>query len=450
MATMKMTESHPKKLSWLDAIEIKSKHSSFGLSVIGKLMMLDYSTPVFTSDSISDDIPASDDLETDNIFLFNSQESNTIRLHPMDVMNVIYSCCNTMLLQILMEKLFLCRLSIPLVFPDINRDSKLTFIMWSLRTLTSKWKNEAGKQVELSLVDIPQTYFSFLRIGKNHLHMSKSKVLNDLLNSAHQKTFFHRDCENGMSHRIDSTGTIDASWCLPTDNKVGQSHMYAVLNLRGDALQFPEQTKWLCKASNLIFLMFDLDSLKSKEYVRVCDFESTWKSKFVICLIAHSFTQLSSYRKELTELQKYIVNAKDHIFAHMQNWNKSRLLNYAELKNETEKIIDRYMINNTSKKSLEEIRETIGEFNFEIDENDQLCRISSSNARELLKPIEIIDPHLRKPELLPLQGKLWKDWGRLTKEQHRNKITENPVEIISQNKNELKLIRDKQFILVAE
>ena len=54
---------------------------------------------------------------------------------------------------------------------------------------------------------------------------------------------------------------------------------------------------------------------------------------------------------------------------------------------------------------------------------------------------------LRKGELLPLQGKLWKCWGKLNKEQKRNKISEIPVEVFVDNKKKLELIREEQFKL---
>ena len=50
----------------------------------------------------------------------------------MDVMNVIYNCSDNKLLPILMEKLFLCQLSIPLVFPD-RLTNVTTVQLWALR-----------------------------------------------------------------------------------------------------------------------------------------------------------------------------------------------------------------------------------------------------------------------------------------------------------------------------
>ena len=40
-----------------------------------------------------------------------------------------------------------------------------------------------------------------------------------ILSSKHHNTFFHRDCEFGMSNRTDSEGTVEASWYFPAEGE---------------------------------------------------------------------------------------------------------------------------------------------------------------------------------------------------------------------------------------
>ena len=196
--------------------------------------------------------------------------------------------------------------------------------------MRTKHFEERFQQEELSLIDIPLPYFSFLRIGDRRRNclcpfMRKSKLLNDLLNLPHPNPFFHRDSDNGMSPRIDSAGTVDAFWYVASNYIYNRSRLettLALLNLRGNALDFLNQTKWLCQVSNLVFLMFDLRSLKRKEYMRICELGRTRNSKFVICLFADSFHEMDTYLKDLAELETYIMYAKDHILHKFETGTK--------------------------------------------------------------------------------------------------------------------------------
>ena len=92
----------------------------------------------------------------------NKNLPNENNFHYMDVMNVIYNCCDNILLQVIMEKLYICRLAIPLILPDTNKNT-LTFLLWALRGIIPQPKDVCLQ--ELSLVNIPQLFFLFVRVG---------------------------------------------------------------------------------------------------------------------------------------------------------------------------------------------------------------------------------------------------------------------------------------------
>ena len=88
IADLQMEKYYPKRLSWMETIRITRRESSERscLMILDKLVMLDYRA------------------------LLTSVGNARKRMNPMDAMNVIYNCCDTVLFQTLMEKMFMCQL----------------------------------------------------------------------------------------------------------------------------------------------------------------------------------------------------------------------------------------------------------------------------------------------------------------------------------------------------
>ena len=429
---MGMDAFYPNKLSWLDVITIRSEQTSLGLAVIEKLLMMDHRAPFSTVQSIHEPVFLSpfDDV---------CHESDAPTTHPMDVMNVIYNCCNDVLLQILMEKLFLCRLSVPLVYPD-SRRSKLVFSLWSLRTITSKWKDDGGAK-DLSLVSMPQNVVTVIRIGEDHLHISKSKLLNRLLTPTQHDTFFHRSCENGMSTRVISEGTIEAAWYM--SSKADQS--YTILNLRGNALRYKKQTEWVCRISNLVVLMFNMKAVRNREYTKIIESIQREQKTLFIFLVADSIEQIKINKGNLNKLQEYLQQVGINSISY--NCNGRRLLEENEIEKIFRKVIDLHLKRTCEKISLEKLANYCEIYNFCTIENDPVCKNALSKAEKVMISMQTLDPRERKRKFLPLQGELWKNLSELTKEFNRKKITEDPTDFQNEFLNKQNSIRKKTIRL---
>ena len=165
----KMRKLYPHKLSWLDIVTIREKQPTAVLSVIEQLMMLDYRAPLSASVSNFEKLPEVEfevaSKNTDSTSPFdkmrvkkNRSSLDTQALHPMDIMNVVFNCSDNILLQALMEKLFVCRLSIPLIFPDTHTNESI-FLLWALRGIAPEFQSVLCHQEKLPLVYIKQSIF---------------------------------------------------------------------------------------------------------------------------------------------------------------------------------------------------------------------------------------------------------------------------------------------------
>ena len=451
-----MYEFYPKKLSWMDAVTLRGSHPAPGFAVIEKLMMSDYRATTAASailceeDGISN--KAIPDEKVDLSKKFKKFASKTVKsktrkgsstVHPMDVMSAIHNCCDYILLQIIMEKQFVCRLSIPLICPDFQ-SQKFVFLLWSLRGIIPRIKCESEERKEMPLVEIEQAFFAFMRIGR--LSVSKSKLLNEMLSSKHHNTFFHRDCEFSMSSRIDSEGTVDASWYFPVEGESrGFKNIFTILNLRGDAVSYKKQAVWLCKHSNLCFLMFELESLKSESYKELFKLCRNWQSKPVVCFICKAYNETEEYESDMSDCYENLQTQVD-VSNVLCNWNDERLLSAGEWKTEIENAMNRYLKEKYDRNTLIGLSNTLLETEFLLDENDPLCKEASEKVKPFSDTLSKFNPNNRKSTELPLQGQLWRRWGHLKKEQYRNTTPNQDLEkFIASKKSERDQMRSKQF-----
>ena len=365
----------------------------------------------------------------------------------MDIMNAIYNCCDGLLLKTLMEKLNLCRLNIPIIFPDIN-DGNCTLLSWSLRGIVPVWKYKNKCQTNSNLVDSQQSFISFFRSGR--LPISKSKLLNELLNSTHHDTFFHRECEFGMSTRIVSNGTIEASWYLPSNyEETGYRQMFTCLNLRGDALDCLSQTQWLCKYSDLIFILLDMECVRTGKYSRIIENTEEVQPDVVLCIMPDLLGTVGTCKMHLNACTEYFQKISKH-FVLCQTWTDSRLLTASEIRNNIRDIIKNFTCTRCFEKTIGKIVSGTEHTNiFRNILSDERCNpieVSRSSAEEIMKSICEIDPVNQKLRLFPLQGRLWKKWCKLKKEQFRIDAPEELIEsFVTSKEEEMNEIRKEQF-----
>ena len=339
----------------------------------------------------------------------------------MDVLNVIYNCCDTLLLQQLMESRIQCQMSIPLILPDI-RMRKSTFLLMSLKLILAKLKIGEFENKRVSSLDKQLKIIAFLRIGT--LDKSKSKILNKLLDMKYRETFFHRDCEYGKARRLVSSGTVEAYWHFTKNlNDTGSyKNVFTVLNLRGDARQYAEVVKLLGAISQLVFLMVDLDYLESHEYLECFESDDYVPTKLVIFIVANTLNKCHNLSYNPKEFSKSFKNKNVQIFRVLKNWNKERLLSYREMSGKIRGVIDEYVNEYPSRtKTFGDIEQVFQENKFGTVEREVFedeLRKAKYDMEIIIDDINWID---QQNKLFPMQDHMgrWRKLVKLRKQQHR-------------------------------
>ena len=206
----------------------------------------------------------------------------------MDLLVVVMNCCDDFLRQVLVEKMFANKLSIPILLPDV-RNGSYTLLLLALRSLVPEVQDrtrEGSASLTDTLVDIKNPVVSFIRVG--NLHRSKSKLVNELLSFNSFNTFFHRECPNGSAKRLVSNGSIEAAWfqsSTATEEEFN-CRFFTALNLRGDARDYPKQTQFLCQSSTLVVFMVDSFESFKELYENVLKDVDVSQTKIIVCYIS--------------------------------------------------------------------------------------------------------------------------------------------------------------------
>ena len=444
---LKVRPYYPKKLSWMKVITI-SEHESHEhcLNTTKGIIMLDYRAPFCAfrkvTDAFNHTIPGNESSEIDRFIRSLQINKDPDSIHPMDVMNVIYNCSDNKLLPILIEKLFLCQLSIPLVLPD-RLTNVTTVQLWALRGIVPEFISANAKQTCRSLVDIPHLFICFARIGE--LKMSKSKFLNSLLRLTHHDTFFHRDCKNGTLKRVLSNGTVEAAWFQPSGQKSSEyESMFCILNLRGESTEHLNEAEFMCKIASLNILMIDTSNLKSRLYEKYVTRCKPIEAMYILCFVTGSVADV--HLGELKNCMEYF-SVNFQITQIVCNWQGERLLNLDEWKGIIKNVLVQQTPRLVSRKMSDDIFRIGREASyFCIDEDEFLCRGAFQKTQLLHECLNNITPTERKLKMLPLQGTFWKNWCTLQKELYRNSIASGNIDkFISKKTKEKQNIRRKQL-----
>ena len=448
-----MEDYYLKKLSWTDVSKLRGStgsQSSVGWKIIEKLMMFDYRA-VYAAFEDPNQITTSINKEGKSL-LSGKRENNkiSINLHPMDIMNAIYNCCDYIVLQTLMEKLFACRLSIPLLLPD-PRTGTSKFLLWSLRgIIVEKSRKDHDEFREISIADMPQVFVSFSRIGR--LRISKSELLNDLLkleNDTVVTTFFHCNCDYGMTPRLDSNGTVEASWYIPNKNdEEAHKPAFTVLNLRGDVSEYYGKAGWLWNSSEINFLFVNFEALHDTNFRDILKENSSILTKFILCVIADPSQRTE---KNQRELDTYMESNTIKILDICSNWNRERLLSDGEFKSEIRRVLNQQILSKTHNcTNLNFVADITRIYDIAVDEDDSLIKQAYSEMKHITDSVSSIDFKERKLQTLPLQGDSWKKFGRLRKEQYRNIPDQGIEAFIARKGGEQAATREEQFNLLKD
>ncbi|XP_068226818.1 interferon-induced very large GTPase 1-like isoform X6 [Palaemon carinicauda] len=401
--------------------------------VLYKLLMLDYrgrdtiiSPNIKTQlGNVSRDqhIQSEDDLES--LFTEVTEEFSmnvSYAPHPTDVLSIILRCSSDFVKQIICEKLFLCKLAIPLILPSFLKQLPKIFL-WPLRTIaTEKYSGNEGCHL-VSMLKQSTPVISWLRLGE--ISISKSRLLNEILNDQSHPTFFHRDCENGMNKRSVSAGSLEIAWQLfklQNDGSAKVNSNKIILNLRGNGKDCEGTTRFLFEVSNVVIVMVDIQHLQNSYLSQFLEPMSKYGSVLIILFTKPPSLHIGS--EEKVKIRGFID------LLHKWNFTKERIIfdfegarakNIKALKEEIELKLQLCLKGASLKGVGEVFKETTKSLNITVDEEDSKCINVRTKAECLRRFINEQEADTLKTKNLPMQCNPWKKWANLNKEEHRQK-----------------------------
>ncbi len=368
------------------------------------------------------------------------------KIHPLDVVTSTFLCCSPTIRQDLVQRLWGCKLAIPLIIQDRNQQQRQQLFLWSLRSLVFNWKTRQGEELkyqETSIAKHQVTTVSFIRLDQSEI--SKSDLLNRVIGGAENPhpIFFHRNSIGSTSNRQLAEGMVELAWYLPKgDAEDNFEDIISFANLRGDARQYPHQLKFIAQLSSIVVIFSSAQELAETGADIVEEILGNQK-KVMILLTDRELTDddKQSFKRFYAKFEDWIPKVAIKPLAgqtlpEMTDWL------WETLKLEEMGLLD-------SPISLEAV--TRRQTAMMVDELDPDCQGGIQQANRVLGMIRDCEKSRRKQEFLPLQGQLWKDWSEAEKEVYRRKNKPSDQETIAygDKQEEVKQeCREKQFEIV--
>ena len=152
----------------------------------------------------------SDDDSSDD----ESCREEPVMIHPLDLIYIVFLCCDDFLRQELADKMLKCQYAVPFVLPSpLVKDScqKNLVLHWALKGIVRDfYHNNVVKNEPLADVEAPLV--TCVSIGKEVAW--QVKLLNKML-SPHQDTFWHKGLKGGHCNQKISQEMVEIAWYLP-------------------------------------------------------------------------------------------------------------------------------------------------------------------------------------------------------------------------------------------
>ena len=453
-----LREYFPAKISLRDVMTIgqafeKDKDSirSVPWLILQKLIMLDHRArdQKYACETTSESEGGQERTDTnsedvdDPFELKSVMEAENNNVNPVDLLHVVFTCCDLNLRQVLVQKMYQCRLALPFIFPgDFGKD--LCFSLWPLRNIFVECRNEKDEAIESSMASVPQKVVSVLRLGRPNF--SKSKVLNFTISNQKQDVFFNMDCDNGDTPKKVVNGLVEASFFLPSGSKTDHfKDITMFLNLRGDACNCNRQVSVLNKLSNVVVTCVDINDLGKPEIITTIKSIHRYAEKVLLLILDkdRATSDKGKLRNVLSEYRKQIGTDVFEKTKKIYGFNSKRDKTESEIKCE---LIDKLKecLENTKGKPIMDVAQLANEAKIDIDEEFPECQDGRRYAEKIMtflsgKSLEDI-----KKEMFPLQGEHWFEWSKHLKCYHRSKGSkkETSLEEKEEIKKKMKKLRE--------
>ncbi len=368
------------------------------------------------------------------------------QIHPNDVIAAIFLCCNPIIRQDLVQRMFSCKLAIPLMIQEEN-DKLPQFYLWAMRSLLLKWKKtekERTNTEELNIANYPVENIGFIRFNSSQI--SKSSLLNWIISEKTDKShsiFFHRILDGSNRNRGLSEGMLEIAWYLPQGTEKDKfQDIVSFTNLRGDARKYPQQLKLIEEMAAKVVILASAEELKAKEAQII---ENLLRAGKVVIILITDVTLnkekedcvnnfiASNQFKEYIDKQLITLRIDNITTITEEKEQKIVVVSPTKLRDKVRVALKKIKIGDNLKISLEEVAQKMANNGIQVDEFEEHCQTGIEQAERLLKVIQKEDIQQRKEKLLPLQGRLWAEWAEAEKEVYR-------LEKIGQEKDQKKYI----------
>ncbi|XP_053390570.1 interferon-induced very large GTPase 1-like isoform X2 [Mercenaria mercenaria] len=345
------------------------------------------------------------------------QPQENCKISPLDLFLLVFQCCDPMLKQLLVQKLYICKLALPFIYRDFL-STNFVMSVWPLRSLVIETSDVVGKMVELEILDLPSNVISFIRFGRPDF--SKSKLINGILCDKWCETFFHKDRPLGMSTRYCTAGYVEM-FVLPviSGGKSNFKQPILLLNLRGDVkTDFKEPVcDIVSRESDVTAIIVDSDTFDENSTL----LEETVK-RFSTVLLIFNGPLGQSNGKTYRMLQKFELNIKNcnkTTVRIMSTYSEINAKNFNDIITETRERISELLLSDWI--VPQSLQDRFRASTIETDESE-CCKEARKSADTIIELMDEISLPDKWTELVtPVQNKKSKVLGDLVKESYRNK-----------------------------
>ncbi|CAG2207185.1 unnamed protein product [Mytilus edulis] len=352
-----------------------------------------------------------------------------VQFNPLDVLFTIFCCCSPFLKQIIITKMFICRLAVPFISTEWIYVGQPIIWLWPLRSIMIEGRSRDNAAIQEGIVKSNLKIVSFIRIGRPVV--SKSKLINQVMTDQYHDTFFNKDCPYGTSARTVCNGLIEASWFLPTrDSKDTFPDVVMFLNLRGNGVDCKTQCQILRTTSNVILIILESKIMLEKDTVDMC--LSLMESGVPVVFAV----DCSEDDPEIVprNIQKFMQHMKP-FFKSIKFINIVNQKGVATVKEEIRDAI-RYFLDGKPDTTIENMAKKIA---CSVKSDEQFSDICTRGRGKTTSIIDVVREH-KKKEILPLQNPIWMELTKIEKQQRRasESFEMKQVDKLEQTKQQLR------------
>lgn len=230
-------------------------------------------------------------------------KSDSDMISPLDILIAVYRCCDPILQQLLVRKMYLCKFAIPFLFYNTDH-SLITVETWPLTTLSLNQDDaESGTP---NVLNMDTMVITFARLGRPKF--SKSQTLNSLLSCRPVRTtvFFDREYKGGNISKVLGKQVTEIFWLPKQDVGNHFNTNVTFLNIRGSLESYTNGNflKFIKKMSNSVVVVLDIDFLINN--IPLC-LEVLEELPSVILILTEDLNSDKFLNTDLDKFEKYTI-----------------------------------------------------------------------------------------------------------------------------------------------